>query len=71
MALVAADVFFVAEHVWFLLGITEETAARGAKAVVEAEAAMINQEEKCRNFMLCGAERWGVQIFGKGKRERD
>jgi len=42
-----------AEHVLLFVafGRVEET-ARGEKAVVEAEAARSNQEEKCRNFML-------------------
>jgi len=40
--------FALAEHE--LLGM-EET-ARGAKAVVEADAARSNHDEKCRTFMI-------------------
>lgn len=39
-----------AEQVLLLEAAMEEK-ARGAKAVVEAEAARSNQEEKCRNFI--------------------
>jgi hypothetical protein len=47
------DVVLAEKHVLFGM---EET-ARGAKAVVEADAARINQDEKCRTFILliCGS----------------
>jgi len=54
-------VFLDAKQVLLLLEETTEEAeaeaeekddVRGAKAVVEAEAARSNQDEKCRNFML-------------------
>ena len=55
-------VFLEAKQVLLLLEETTEEAeaeekddVRGAKAVVEAEAARSNQDEKCRNFMLWGS----------------
>jgi len=57
-------VFLDAKQVLLLLEETTEEAeaeaeekddVRGAKAVVEAEAARSNQDEKCRNFMLWGS----------------
>ena len=55
-------VFLEAKQVLLLLEETTEEAeaeekddVRGAKAVVEAEAARSNQDENCRNFMLCGS----------------
>ena len=46
----ADDLVLVAEQV-LLLEEAMEVTARGANAVVEAEAARSNQDEKCRNFI--------------------
>ena len=51
------DLVLVAEQV-LLLEEAMEVTARGANAVVEAEAARSNQDEKCRNFIGVAVVLW-------------